>query len=147
MNEPPSDREVVNTRVLNAPREKVFKAWKEARHLSEWWGPKDFKNTFHLFEPKPGGNWRFTMHGPDGTDYPNECVFEVLRPDKIDLNHISPPHYFRLTVMLEEQGGKTKLVWRQRFETKEHCDRVREFVHRANEQNLDRLEAELATMA
>lgn len=61
-----SDREIVSVRVVNASREIVFKAWTDPQHLRSWWGPNGFTNTFHEFDLKPEGHWRFTMHGPDG---------------------------------------------------------------------------------
>lgn len=70
-----SEREPVTSRVLEAPRERVFRAFSDPAHLERWWGPKGFTNTFHEFDLRPGGNWRFVMHGPDGADFPNESVF------------------------------------------------------------------------
>src|SRR5947207_1650819 len=61
-----SDRELVTTRVLDAPRERVFTAFSEAQHLMQWWGPDGFTNTFHEFDLRAGGPWRYTMHGPNG---------------------------------------------------------------------------------
>jgi uncharacterized protein YndB with AHSA1/START domain len=119
-----ADREIVTTRVMDAPRELVFKAWTDPDHLVHWWGPKGFTNTFHEFDLKPGGVWRFVMHGPDGGDYQNESVFvEIVKPERIVFHHVSAPQ-FQVTVTLAEQAGKTKLT-----------------------QNLDRLEAQLAKMA
>src|SRR6185369_4961866 len=65
------DREIITARVVNAPRELVWQAWTDPKHLAAWFGPHGFRNTFHEFAPKPGGHWRFVMHGPDGTDYKN----------------------------------------------------------------------------
>jgi len=61
-----SDREIVTTRVFDAPRELVWKAWTDQKHVEIWWGPKGFTNTFKKFEVKRGGKWVFIMHGPDG---------------------------------------------------------------------------------
>jgi uncharacterized protein YndB with AHSA1/START domain len=63
-------REIASGRVIDAPRRKVFKAFADPTHLARWWGPKGFRNTFEEFDFRPGGTWRFTMHGPDGTDTP-----------------------------------------------------------------------------
>jgi uncharacterized protein YndB with AHSA1/START domain len=72
-----ADREIVITRILNAPRELVFKAWTDPKHLISWWGPNGFTNTFHEVNIKPGDVWRFTLHGPD--NFPNLILFkEVL---------------------------------------------------------------------
>jgi uncharacterized protein YndB with AHSA1/START domain len=78
--ERPSDREVVFTRLFNAPRERVWKAWSSPEHLHQWWGPAGFTTTTHEFAFVPGGVWRHIMHGPDGTDYPNLVVFREIDP-------------------------------------------------------------------
>src|SRR5438128_4540492 len=62
-----ADREIVITRVVDAPRELVFEAFTEVRHLSRWWGPEGFTTTTRAFEFRVGGEWDFVMHGPDGT--------------------------------------------------------------------------------
>jgi uncharacterized protein YndB with AHSA1/START domain len=142
-----TDREIVSTRVINAPRELVFRAWTEPDHLARWWGPKGFTNTFHECDVRPGGKWRFVMHGPNGADYQNESVFlEVVKPERIVLRHLKTIHTFQITATFEDLGGKTKLTWRMLFDTAAEYDKVRGFVPRANEENLDRLEAELARM-
>jgi uncharacterized protein YndB with AHSA1/START domain len=139
--EPASDRDILSTRLLNAPRELVFKAWTDPAHLVHWWGPKGFTNTFHEFDPRPGGVWRFIMHGPDGTDYKNRSVFvEVVKPERIVFDHESGPK-FQATVTFAEEGGKTRLTWRMRFETAAEFDRVKGYAVEGNRQCLDRLEA------
>ena len=140
------DREIVATRVLDAPREFVFRAFSDPAQLVHWWGPKGFTNTFHEFDLRPGGAWRFTMHGPDGVDYPNESVFvEVVKSERIVFKHVSG-HQFEMTITLAEQAGKTRIGWRMRFDSAAECARVKRFVVEANEQNLDRLETQLARM-
>ncbi len=69
------DREIEITRVFDAPRELVFRAWTERQHLAQWWGPHGFTISTKTFDFKEGGVWLFTMHGPDGRDYPNKIVF------------------------------------------------------------------------
>ena len=84
------------------------------------------------------------MHGPDGTNYPNENIFREILPDsKIVIEHILDP-LFKLTVELTACGDQTHLAWHQVFETPEVAARVRSICEPANEQNLDRLEAVLA---
>lgn len=78
--EQPSDREVVFSRVFDAPRELLWTAWSEPRHLHRWFGPTGYNTTTHEFAFVPGGVWRFVMHGPDGTDTPNTIVFRELDP-------------------------------------------------------------------
>jgi uncharacterized protein YndB with AHSA1/START domain len=139
-------RELATTRVLNSRRELVFWAFSDPLHLAKWWGPKGFTNTFHEFDLRPGGVWRFTMHGPDGVNYPNESVFvEVAKPERIVIRHVSGPR-FEMTITLTGQEGKTEIGWRMLFETSAECERVKKFAVEANEQNLDRLEAQLARM-
>jgi uncharacterized protein YndB with AHSA1/START domain len=138
------DREIVTTRVFDVPRERLFKAWTEPEHLARWWGPKGFTNTFHEFDLRPGGNWRFVMHGPDGVDYKNHSVFvEVVTPECIVLDHVSGPK-FRVSATFEEQAGRTKLTYRMVFRSAAECEKVKVFAVEANEQNFDRLQAELA---
>jgi uncharacterized protein YndB with AHSA1/START domain len=144
--EAPSDREIVTTRVLNAPRGLVFKAWTDPYHLMHWWGPKGFTNTFHEFDLRPGGIWRFVMHGPDGVDYKNKSVFvEVVKPERIVFQHVSGPK-FQVTATFAEQAGKTTLTFQMLFETAAECAKVKEYAVEANNQNFDRLEAQLAKM-
>ncbi len=142
-----ADREIISSRVFNAPRELAWKAWTDPQHLAQWWGPKGFKNTFHEFNCKPGGAWSFTMHGPDGVDYRNESVFvEIAEPERIVFKHLMPMHVFHATASFAEQSGKTRITFKMVFESAAECDKVKTFVASANEQNFDRLEAELAKM-
>src|SRR3954453_5410810 len=83
-----ADREIVISRVIDAPRELVFEAFTEVRHLSHWWGPEGFTTTTRAFEFRVGGEWDFVMHGPDGTDYQEGIVWtEITSPDRIALLH------------------------------------------------------------
>ena len=120
------NREIVTTRVFNAPRELVFRAWTELEHLAHWWGPKGFSNTFHEFDLRPGGSWRFTMHAPNGVDYANQVIFdEIAAPERLTFDHVSSPR-FRVTVLLEDlPGGRTKVTFRQLFESAEDCRKIR----------------------
>ena len=137
------DREFVHSRLIDAPRERVFRAFSDPAHLARWWGPKGFTSTFHEFDLRPGGAWRFVMHGPDGANYPNESVFvEVVAPERVVLEHISG-HHFQMTITFSAQGAKTVVGWRQVFDTAAERQRIAEFVIEANEQNLDRLAAEV----
>ena len=83
-----SDREIVISRTIDAPRELVFEAFTEVRHLSRWWGPDGFTTTTRAFEFRAGGEWDFVMHGPDGTDYPEWITWaEIAPPQRIALVH------------------------------------------------------------
>ena len=141
-----SDRTIVTTRVLDAPRALVLKAWTDPDSLVRWWGPKGFTSTFEEFDPRPGGIWRFVMHGPDGVDYKNKSVFvEVMPPERIVFQHVSGPR-FHVTATFAEQAGKTRLTFQMLFETAAECDKVKKYAVEANEQNFDRLEAQLGRM-
>ena len=136
-------REIVSSRVIDAPREKVFKAFADPTHLARWWGPNGFQNTFEEFDFRPGGVWRVTMHGPDGTDYSNRSVFlDIQEPSRIVFEH-EEPHEFRMTITLRDESGKTHVEWRMLFESAAERDRTARYAVPANEQNFDRLQAEL----
>lgn len=139
-----ADREFVHSRLIDAPQARVFQAFADPSQLARWWGPDGFTSTFKLFDLRPGGFWRFVMHGPDGTDYPNENVFvEVAAPERVVIEHPAQSHHFVLTITFAAQGDKTRVGWRQVFDTAEHRERVAEVVAKANEQNLSRLAAEV----
>jgi uncharacterized protein YndB with AHSA1/START domain len=127
------------SRTLPFTPQAVYGAFASPMSLAAWWGPEGFTNTFQSFEFKVGGRWIFVMHGPDGSNYPNENVFLVLEPDaKVVLRHACPP-YFTLTVRLSSVAGGTHLIWEQVFEDAETARAVRGIVVPANEQNLDRM--------
>ncbi|NJN50482.1 MAG: polyketide cyclase [Gammaproteobacteria bacterium] len=138
-----ADRTFVHSRLMDAPVENVFRAIAEPQRLARWWGPAGFSSTFELFEFRPGGRWRFVMHGPDGTDYPNENVFlEITPPTRVVIEHPSEDHRFVITISLSRDGHQTRVDWRQVFDVAAHHDEIAAFVGPANEQNLDRLTAE-----
>src|SRR6185503_15809689 len=123
-----ADREFLHSRRIDAPRERVFRAFSDPAHLTRWWGPKGFTSTFHEFDLRPGGSWRFLLHGPDGKDYPNESVFvEVVAPERIVFEHLSG-HHFVMTITFEAQGAQTVVGWRQVFDTVEERERIAPFV-------------------
>jgi uncharacterized protein YndB with AHSA1/START domain len=142
-----ADRAFVHPRLIDAPRERVFKAFSDPAHLARWWGPNGFSSTFDEFDLRPGGAWRLVMHGPDGANYPNESVFvEVVEPERIVLEHLSE-HHFQLTITFEAREAKTLVGWRQVFDTEAERQRIAKVVVEANEQNLDRLAAEVVNVA
>lgn len=151
---PTADREIVITRLLDAPRELVFEAWTHAEHVAQWWGPLGFTSTVREMEVREGGVWRLDMLGPDGTVYPNRIIYrEVKRPARLVYDHDSDvdddPHRFHVTVTFDDVDGKTRLTMRLLFATAAARDYVvRE--HGAIEggnQTLQRLEAYLQRMA
>ncbi len=140
---PHPEREIHTTRLLKARPDQVFNAWADPVRLARWWGPKGFSNTFSEFDFRPGGDWRFVMHGPNGVDYPNHWIYRKVDRDHLVLDHVVAPK-FRLTATLAEEAGGTRLTWVALFETAAECERVRQYAAPANEENFDRLEAELA---
>lgn len=141
------DCEIVSSRTVNAPRELVYTAWTDPDHLKNWWGPAGFTNTFNEFDLRPGGRWRFIMHGPEKGNYPNDCEFiQIDRPALIAWKRHSKP-LFRIVATFEEvSAGRTKIVFKQIFDSATECNKVKPFVIDKNEENFDRLEKELASM-
>jgi uncharacterized protein YndB with AHSA1/START domain len=133
------ERTIISERVFSTPLPTVFKAWTDPQHLAKWWGPKGFTNTFDEYDLRPGGKWKFTMHGPENGHYPNECIFIDIVPNKKLLwDRISKPHFKVLVHFSEEQEG-TKVVFKMIFDTAEESNKLRNFVPERNEENFDRL--------
>jgi len=141
-------REIMISRILNAPRELVWKVWTEPEHIVKWWGPTGFTNTIHELDLKPGGKWFHTMHGPDGKDYPNETTYtELVKPERIGYRHVNPS--FDAIVTFEKLGDKTKLTMRMVFDSAEEYNFVVE-KHGAVEgqkQTIARLEEHLSEIS
>lgn len=122
------DREIVLSRVFDAPRELVFAAWTKEEHLTKWFGPKGFTTKTHECDLKTGGRWRFDMIAPDGTVYDNRMVFlEIKAPELLVLDHghdkDDDETRFRVTITFDEQSDKkTVLTMRQLHPTKEQRD-------------------------
>ena len=121
-----ADREIVISRVIDAPRELVFEAFTEVRHLSQWWGPNGFTTTTRSFELRVGGEWIFVMHGPDGTDYSEWITWtEITPPARIALlhgEHRDDPDAFESVLTFEVDGAATRIEMRTVFRTKELRD-------------------------
>jgi len=132
-------------RLFEADPALLFRAWTEAEHLTRWWGPAGFSSTFETFEPRPGGQWRFTMHGPNGATFPNHSVFLVVGPERIVLDHLSAPR-FQIHATFTPVDGRTRLSFTMLFTSAAECEAMRGFAEPAHEQMFDRLEAELARM-
>jgi PhnB protein len=114
-----ADRELIISRLLNAPIDLVWEVWTNAEHIKNWWGPNGFTNTISTMDMKKGGEWNLIMHGPDGTDYKNKSVFkEIVKHKKIVYEHVSGPK-FLATIEFESQGEKTFLKWHMLFQSKE----------------------------
>jgi uncharacterized protein YndB with AHSA1/START domain len=116
-------------RVVDAPRELVWEAWTQVEHLERWWGQDGVTTTTLEFDMRPGGLWRFVMHGPDGVDYKIRLVFrDVTPPDRLTYVHDDEgagqvPEFFT-TVTLEDVDGETRVTMRSEFASKAERDRV-----------------------
>ncbi|PXY44698.1 SRPBCC family protein [Flavobacterium hydrophilum] len=141
------ENEIVSTRIINFPKELVYSAWTEPKHLKNWWGPKGFTNTFNEFDLRPGGKWSFIMHGPDKGNYANECEFlKVEKPDFLSWKRFSKP-LFQVAVSFEKvSDNQTKIVFKMIFDTPEECNKLKPYVVDKNEENFDKLETELSKM-
>lgn len=132
-----------HSRELPAPPASVFAAIQDPARLARWWGPDGFTNTFRTFEFRPGGPWLFTMHGPDGTDYPNESEFlEIVPGSLVRIRHVNLPR-FELAIALTPSAAGTLVSWTHVFENAEFAENLRGFLEKSNEQNLDRLSREV----
>ena len=128
-----ADRTIVISRVIDAPRELVFEAFTEVRHLSRWWGPEGFTTTTRAFEFHVRGEWDFVMHGPDGTDYQEWITWtEIAPPERIALVHgesRDDPNAFASVLTFVPDGPATRIEMRTVFPTKELHDEAVEKYH------------------
>src|SRR5579859_6273169 len=128
-----ADREIVLSRVIRAPREVVFEAFTEVRHLSRWWGPDGFTTTTRAFEFRVGWAWDFVMHGPDGTDYQGWIAWTAIDPpERIALRHgesRGDPNAFESVLTFAPDGAATRIEMRTVFPTRELRDEVVEKYH------------------
>ncbi|MDP4219251.1 MAG: SRPBCC family protein [Bacteroidota bacterium] len=149
-----ADRQIVIERIINAPRKLVFEAWTDPKHLEQWWGPNGFSTTTREFDFKAGGVWRHVMHGPDGTDYPNEIIYEeIVRPERITYTHGGGEDgpddaQFYAEITFEDLGNQTKLTMRSTFATpaeRDHVVRIYGAIE-GGKQTLGRLDDYVASM-
>lgn len=147
---PTADREIVVTRQFDAPPSLVFAAWTSAEHLGRWWGPRGFTTTTSEMDFRPGGTWRFVMHGPDGTDYPNLIRYEeIAAPERLVFAHgvdDASPDHFRVDVAFVAREGGTEVTMRMLFPTAAARDTAVEQYGAIEgaDQTLDRLAEHLA---
>lgn len=147
-----ANREVIITRLLNAPRELVFTVWTQPEHLEKWWGPDGFTTSLISMDARPGGKLEFTMFGM-GMAFPNVIVYkEVVKPERLVYTHGSgkenDPGEFEVTVTFEAEGAKTRLTMHSVFKTAEARNFVvNEYgaIERGNE-TVNHLEEYLAKM-
>ncbi|MFC4740924.1 SRPBCC family protein [Flavobacterium ponti] len=142
-----SNKEILSSRVLNTPVEKVYEAFANPSHLKNWWGPEGFTNTIHEFDLQPGGKWILTMHGPEVGNYENSSVFKTVEPNKLIAWTRNSQPLFDMEIAFEKQSDSTtKITFRMIFKTEEECEKIRKFAEPKNEENFDRLEKELKKM-
>jgi len=135
------NKTIVSTRLIDAPAHLVFEAFSNPDNLRHWWGPAGFTNTISEFDFIPGGEWKFVMHGPDGTGYPNTCEFvEIIENEKVVFIHHLPVHVFTMTLGFEPIGSKTRFSFNMVFEAQGEVEKIQQYVVPANEQNFNKLE-------
>ncbi len=141
------DCEITSSRIFPVDNVLLFRAWSEPNHLKNWWGPAGFTNTFHEFDFRIGGRWKFVMHGPDKGNYQNECEFtKIVAPSLIEWKRITQP-LFNVVAQFEiVEQHQTKLIFKMVFDTPEECAKIKKFVVDKNEENFDKLEIELEKM-
>jgi uncharacterized protein YndB with AHSA1/START domain len=150
---PTAEREIVISRVISAPRELVFEAFTDVRHLSRWWGPEGFTTTTRAFEFRAGGEWDFVMHGSDGTDYQEWISWtEIIPPERIALLHgesRGDPNAFESVLMFVPEGAATRIEMRSVFPTKELRDEAVQKYHaiEGGQQTLSNLAAYVTEIA
>lgn len=124
------------TRVYDAPVSLVWDAWTKDEHVGQWWGPRGFTLTTHRKELRPGGFWEYTMHGPDGKDWPNFTRYhEVVPQAKLVYDHGASSEdakpMFRVVATFTDLGGKTELDMHMVLESAEAAAQTRAFVKAA----------------
>lgn len=140
-----SEREIISGRFFNYPVDQVFQAWSDPKLIAQWWGPHGFTNTIRKFDFAPGGEWDFTMNGPDGATYENVIVFHQISPQRrIVFEHKPPPHFWT-AVTFDAFGDRTKVSFRMLFDDAKTCEAVKRVAVDGNEQNFDRLAAVLGS--
>lgn len=123
------------TRLYEAPVKTVWEAWTDPLQVAQWWGPRGFTLTTHSKDLRPGGSWVYTMHGPDGTDYPNKTIYhEVEEYSRLVYDHggnDDRPPMFRVTVNFSGSKGKTKMDMTMTLPTIEAAEEARKFIKKA----------------
>ena len=131
----PKNNEILITRIYDAPVKMVWEAWTDPSQAAHWWGPRGFTITTHSKDLKVGGGWHYTMHGPDGTDYPNKTKYlEVEKYSRLVYDHggyDDRPPLFRVTVNFSEQKGKTKMEMTMALATAEAAEETKKFIKKA----------------
>jgi uncharacterized protein YndB with AHSA1/START domain len=127
--------EIRLTRVYDAPVKMVWEAWTDPKQVAQWWGPRGFTITTHSKDLRTGGHWHYTMHGPDGVDYPNKTHYlEVEEHARMVYDHGGNDErapLFRVTVLFEKVGKKTRLEMTMALPTPEAAEETKKFIRKA----------------
>lgn len=127
--------EIRIVRVYDAPAKLIWTVWTEDKHVTKWWGPRGFTLTTKSKDVRPGGKWIYTMHGPDGTDYPNITTYhEVIPYKKLVYDHggnEERQRLFTVTVTFEEFKGKTVMDMTMTLDTPEAAEQIKGFIKQA----------------
>jgi uncharacterized protein YndB with AHSA1/START domain len=148
-----AERSIISVREMPFPRELVFAAFTDREHIGNWWGPNGFTTTTSEMDVRPGGVWRYVMHGPDGVDFPNLMEYDVVDPpSRLEYRHSGDadgPVEFRSVVTFDDLGGSTRVTLLAVLPTTEMRDRlIRDFgADEGGKQTLARLEAHLTGTA
>jgi uncharacterized protein YndB with AHSA1/START domain len=145
-----TDRELVLTRVIDAPRETVFAAFTDAENIGRWWGPRGFTITTRSIDIRVGGAWIFVMHGPNGMDWDNRIDYRAIVPgERIEYLHGAKqgdPEAFDVFITFEDEGGKTRVQMKSVFRTAAQVETVKGFgAVELGYQTLDKLAEHVAS--
>ncbi|NVJ05929.1 SRPBCC domain-containing protein [Myxococcus sp. AM001] len=141
-------RQLKISRLISAPRALVFQAFTDAKMISNWWGPNGFRTTTVSKDVRPGGTWKFTMHGPDGTDFPNHIVYTKVVPNELlEWDHGSKEGevMFKVVVTFKDEAGQTRVTLQHTMPTVEAREQAAKYAIEGGKQTLTRLEQHLAT--
>ncbi len=131
-----SSNEIRIIRVYDAPVKAVWDAWTDPKQVAQWWGPRGFTITTHSKDLRVGGKWIYTMHGPDGKDWPNSTLYhEVEKYKKLVYDHGASedkPALFRVTALFSESKGKTTLDMTMALPTPEALRETKKIIKNAN---------------
>ncbi|HPI41195.1 MAG TPA: SRPBCC family protein [Pseudobdellovibrionaceae bacterium] len=130
-----NSNELTLTRVFDAPVKLVWEAWTDPNKAAQWWGPRGFSITTKSKDLRPGGKWIYTMHGPDGTDYPNITTYFVIEPLKrLQYDHGANENQkalFRVNVLFSESHGQTTMKMTMTFESSQIAIDMCKFIKEA----------------
>ena len=141
------EKKLQSIRIIKAPAGLMWEVWTDPVHLVKWWGPDGFTSTIHKMDFQENGEWKLTLHGPEGTNYPNRSIFKEIIPfKKIVFEHFNP--HFITTILFEPKDEDTQLDWSMLFDTVEMGEIIIK-AHKAEEglkQNIERLEKYLSKL-